>query len=212
MVLDEKKTTVAFRCSECGSSVRSMVGVFALTADMMRLKCPCGGSDLMMVMTKDRKVRLTVPCLVCPTPHVFTVSAQVFYGRGLFALACPYSGLDLCFVGSEKEVVAASEASDRQLEEMLGDNTIADVTEARRSPFMTDPQIREIVTFVVADLADEGKIECKCPEGELGDYRAEVLDDRIVVRCLKCGAAAVIPANSFTAANDFLSVDHLRLE
>ena len=212
MVLDEKKTTVAFRCSECGSSVRSMVGVFALSADMMRLKCPCGGSDLTMVMTKDRKVRLTVPCIVCPTPHVFTVSANVFYGRGLFSLACPYSGLDLCFVGSESEVVAASEEADRELEELLGENSFDDMKGDRRTPFMTDPQIREIVTFVVADLADEGKIECRCPDGESGDYQAEVLDDKIVVRCLKCGAAAVIPANSFTAANDFLAVDSLRLE
>ena len=212
MVLNEKKTTVSFRCSECGSSVRSMVGVFALNADMMRLKCPCGGSDLTMVMTKDRKVRLTVPCLVCPTPHVFTVSAQVFYGRELFALACPYSGLDLCFVGTEKEVVEASQAADRELEELLDGSSIEDVTGDRHSPFMTDPQIREIITFVLADLADEGKLECKCPEGEAGDYQAEVLDDKIVVRCLKCGAAKVVPANSFTAANDFLSVDHLRLE
>ena len=212
MVLDEKKTTVSFRCSSCGSSVRSIVGVFSLSADMMRLKCPCGGSDLTMVMTKDRKVRLTVPCFLCPAPHVFTVSTQIFYGRELFALACPYSGIDLCFVGGEREVLAASEAADRELEELLGENSIEDVTNDRGSQFMTDPQIREIVTFVVADLADEGRIECKCPDGELGDYQAEVLDDKIVVRCLKCGAAAVVPADSFTAANDFLGADHLRLE
>ena len=212
MVLDEKKTTVSFRCSECGSSVRSMVGVFALSADMMRLKCPCGGSDLTMVMTRDRKVRLTVPCLVCPTPHVFTVSAEVFYGRELFALSCPYSGLDLCFIGREDEVVAASKDADDALAELLGENTLEDLSGGKKSPFLTDPQIREIVTFVVADLAEEGGIECRCPEGETGDYQAEVLDDKIVVRCLKCGAAKVIPANSFTAANDFLSVQHLRLE
>ena len=212
MVLNEKKTTVAFRCGACGSSVRSIVGVFTLSADMMRLKCPCGGSDLTMVMTKDKKVRLTVPCLACPKPHVFTVSSQVFYGRGLFSLACPYTGLDLCFIGSEDEVVAASEAADRELEEMLGENSLEDIAGDRDSQFMTDPQIREIVTFVIADLADEGKIECKCPPDEEGDYQAEVLDDKIVVRCLKCGASAVVPANSFTAANDFLGADHLRLD
>ena len=212
MVLDEKKTTVSYRCSECGAFVRSMVGVFSLSADMMRLKCPCGGSDLTMVMTRDRKVRLTVPCLVCPSPHVFTVSGEVFYGRDLFALACPYSGLDLCFIGTEDEVVAASEDAERALEELLDGKSIADVRGERTSPFLTDPQIREIVTFVVADLADEGKIDCRCPQGEAGDYEAEVLDDVIVVRCRKCGAAAVIAADSFTAANAFLETEHLTLQ
>lgn len=211
MVLNEKKTTVSFRCSACGASVRNMVGVFALSADMIRLKCPCGGSDMTMVMTKDKKVRLTVPCLTCPSPHVFTVSSEVFYGRELFALPCPYSGLDLCYIGAEDAVIAASKEADRALEEMLGEASIEDVVDSRQSPFMTDPQIREIVTFVVADLADEGMIECRCPEGENGEYEAEVLDEEIVVRCKKCGAAAVIPANSFTAANDFLNVDHLTL-
>ena len=212
MVLDEKKTTVSYRCPECGAFVRSMVGVFTLSADMMRLKCPCGGSDLTMVMSRDRKVRLTVPCLVCPSPHVFTVSAEVFYGRDLFALSCPYSGLDLCFTGTEDEVVAASKDAERELEELLDGKSVAEVRGEQSSPFLTDPQIREIVTFVVADLADEGKIDCRCPDGEPGDYEAEVLDDAIVVRCRKCGAAAVIAANSFTAANDFLSTDHLTLQ
>lgn len=212
MVLDEKKTTVSYRCPECGAFVRSMVGVFTLSADMMRLKCPCGGSDMTMVMGRDRKVRLTVPCLVCPSPHMFTVSSEVFYGRELFALACPYSGLDLCFIGSEDEVAAASEESERALEELLDGRSVAEVRGERTSPFLTDPQIREIVTFVVADLADEGEIDCRCPEGEPGDYEAEVLDDAIVVRCRKCGAAAVIAANSFTAANAFLETKHLTLQ
>lgn len=212
MVLNEKKTTVAYRCPECGSVVRSMVGVFTLSADMMRLKCPCGESDMTMVLTKDRKVRLTVPCFVCPNPHTYTVSASMFYGKELFSLACPYTGLDVCYVGDENGVIEAAKEGDRQLAELLGEMSPEDLSGARQSPFMTDPQIREIVTFVVADLADEGKIECRCPEGETGEYEAEVLDEEIVVRCKKCGAAAVIPANSFTAANDFLNATHLRLD
>ena len=47
---------------------------------------------------------------------------------------------------------------------------------------------------------------------EMRDYLAEVLDDAIVVRCRKCGAAAVIAANSFTAANAFLETKHLTLQ
>ena len=54
MVLTPKETTVAYRCPECGALVMSMVGVFTLTADMMRLKCPCEGSALEIIYTKDK--------------------------------------------------------------------------------------------------------------------------------------------------------------
>ena len=70
MVLNQKETTVAYRCPECGASVMSMVGVFTLTADMIRLKCPCGGSELEIVYTRDKKVRLNVPCFLCPSDEV----------------------------------------------------------------------------------------------------------------------------------------------
>lgn len=212
MILNEKKTTVAYRCPECGAIVRSMVGVFTLTADMMRLKCPCGGSDITIVYTNDDKVRITVPCFVCPSPHTFNVSSQAFFSRELLTLPCAYSGLDVCFIGDEEHVIAATEEADRELEEMLGETSFGELSSSRSSQFMTDPQIREIVTYVLEDLTEEGKIYCRCPEGETGEYEAEVLDEEIVVRCLKCHAAAVVPANSFTAANDFLNADHLTLE
>lgn len=212
MVLNDKKTTVAYRCPECGAMVRSMFGAFSLSADMLRLKCPCGGSDMTIVHTNDKKIRLTVPCFVCPTPHSFVVSSQMFFGRELFTLPCAYSGLDVCFIGDEESVISATKESDRELEELLGDHTFEELTTQRSSPFMTDPQIREIVTYVLQDLTEEGKVYCRCPEGEIGEYEAEILDEEIIVRCKKCGAAAVVPANSFTAANDFLNADHLTLE
>ena len=80
MVLSQKETTIAYRCPACGAAVESMVGAFALSADMLRLKCPCGGSELTVVYTKDKKVRLTVPCYVCPRPHVFTVAQNLASG------------------------------------------------------------------------------------------------------------------------------------
>ena len=51
MILDEKKTTVAYRCPGCGAMVRSMIGAFTLSADMMRLKCPCGESAVRVFRT-----------------------------------------------------------------------------------------------------------------------------------------------------------------
>lgn len=61
-------------------------------------------------------------------------------------------------------------------------------------------------------LLKRGRYTADVPRVKPGEYEAEVLDEEIVVRCLKCHAAAVVPANSFTAANDFLNADHLTLE
>ena len=102
MVLNQKGTAVSYRCPECGTWVTSIVGVFSLTADMLRLKCPCKGSEMTLLYAKDKKIRLTVPCFLCPQPHSFTVSSQLFFDKDLFALPCAYSGIDICFLGKEQ--------------------------------------------------------------------------------------------------------------
>ena len=69
MILEPKQTTVAYRCPHCGAGVMSLVGVFALSAEMLKLKCSCGESEMTIVKTSDGKIRFTVPCLLCPNPH-----------------------------------------------------------------------------------------------------------------------------------------------
>ena len=60
MVLESKKTTVAYRCPHCGAGVMSLVDMFSLHADMLKLKCSCGESEMTMVKAADGKVRFTV--------------------------------------------------------------------------------------------------------------------------------------------------------
>ena len=212
MILNQKETTVAYRCPECGASVMSMVGVFTLTADMIRLKCPCGQSELEIVYTKDRKVRLNVPCFLCPSPHSFLISSQMFFDRDLFALPCGYSGLDVCFVGNKDKVQKAMKKAEEELVSLLGDTSFEQLSSQRHGNGereLTDPQVYDIVMYVIRDLADEGRILCSCPDG--GDYEAEILDDCIHVRCKQCGDSIDIPAGSLTAANDFLGCEELDL-
>ena len=53
MILEEKKTTVAYRCPKCGGGIMSVVGFFKLAADMVKLKCDCGESEMTVVYSKD---------------------------------------------------------------------------------------------------------------------------------------------------------------
>ena len=210
MVLNQKETTVAYRCPECGATVMSLVGIFTLTADMIRLKCPCGQSELEIVYTKDKKVRLNVPCFLCPTPHSYLISSGMFFEKDLFALPCSYSGIVVCFIGTKNRVQEALKKSEEELMEMLGDTSFEELAEHRgESGELTDPQVLDIVLYVVRDLADEGKILCSCPDG--GDYTVDIGDDEVSVRCRQCGDHLELPIASLTAATDFLGAESLDL-
>ena len=212
MILESKKTTVAYRCPECGAGVLSMVDIFSLSANRVKLKCDCGKSDLDVVIQSDGKIRLTVPCIFCRKPHVFTVNKQIFYGRDLFVLPCPYSDINICFMGDSNHVKAELARSELELLDMLEQNGIESFSAFDGDDeVLPDPQIFEIVMFVIHDLEAEGKISCRCTDGE-GDYDAEMTEDGIRVFCRKCGAEHTVPTDSLLGAHDFLNCDSLKLE
>ena len=214
MVLDAKQTTVAYRCPHCGAGIMSAVGIFALSGDMIKLKCTCGKSEMTMVHTKDGKVRLTVPCMLCPSPHHFTLNSSLFFGKELFTLQCPYSNVNLAFLGETNLVKAELARSELELLDILEQSGLKDFDRMERDEeALPDPQILEIVMFVINDLDAEGKIFCKCHKDDNGrQYEAEILSDGVKVTCKKCGASRLIPTDSRLGAHAFLHSDALYLE
>ncbi len=211
MILNQKETTVAYRCPACGSLVVSLVGGFALTADMIRLKCPCGESNLTAVYTKEKKVRVTVPCFVCPTNHTMTISSQMFFAPRLTTFPCPYSGLDVCFIGPKGTVDTALVEADRELHALLGETEFSALSAQRGHPAtFTDPQIMDIVMYVIHDLKAEGEITCNCADRH-GEYLVEILDTCVRITCKNCGAKKEIPTDSLADANAFLHCTHIDL-
>ena len=209
MILDKKMTAVAYRCPSCGQTVKSMIGAFTLNADMMKLKCPCGGSEMVIEKKRDGKIRLTVPCFLCPRPHIYNVSESIFFGRDVFAYPCSYTGVDVAFSGSLENVEDAVEESDLILEDLLGDASFEDISCAEDSRIFDDPQILDIVLYVIGDLAEEGNIHCGCEDR--GEYEVALSGEAVTVRCKKCGKSAEIPAGSTLAANAFLHCDEITL-
>ena len=80
------ETHIAYRCPECGQTIYGFVGKFALSANLLRIKCSCGGSALDINITNDKKIRLSVPCIFCRQNHSFVVSESIFFGREKFLL------------------------------------------------------------------------------------------------------------------------------
>ena len=217
MVLDPKQTTVAYRCPHCGAGVMSLVGLFSLSADMIKLKCSCGESEMSIVYSKDGKVRLTVPCILCPNPHTFTVNSSVFFKNELFVLPCPYSDINICVTGEENNVKAELARTELELLDLLEESGLESFDVFHGEQTLSDPQILDIIMFVLNDLDAEGKIYCKCettddPSATEEKYEAEILPDGIKVSCKKCGSQKLIPSNSLINAHEFLNCESLTLE
>ena len=215
MVLDSKQTTVAYRCPHCGAGVLSAVNVFSLSADMVKLKCTCGKSEMTVVAGKDGKIRMTVPCMACPNPHIFTLNDSLFYSKELFTMQCPYvSELTIALVGEINRVKAELARSELALLDMMEKSGMESLDAFHNDEeILPDPQILDIVMFVINDMDAEGKIYCRCQsdDNERG-YEAEILNEGVRVSCKKCAASRLIPTDSRLGAHAFLNADALHLE
>ena len=119
MIINSRETCIAYRCPYCGSGIKSMVGVFALSGAMKKLKCSCSASELTVNQTNDGKLRITVPCLLCGGEHSFAISSQLFWKKELFVYPCPMTAMELVFIGTEKAVSEALDRSEKELLDML---------------------------------------------------------------------------------------------
>lgn len=214
MVLKSKQTTVAYRCPRCGGGVMSAVNPFVLKGSMVRLKCDCKESYMEIAPAGDGKIRLTVPCIICPTPHHFTVSENIFYGQELFVLPCPYTDINVGVLGEINHVKAELSRAELELLDLMEKNGIESFEALHREAeeTVTDPQVLEIVMYVIRDLDEEGKIFCRCKPEEEHEYDAEILPEGVRVTCKKCGATHTVRADSLVEAHEFLHCDALYLK
>ena len=212
MVIESKRSTVAYRCPSCGSGVMSAVDTFSLSADMVRLKCDCGNSEMSIVKYGKDKVRFVVPCILCPQPHNYTVSTNLLFGKDLFVLPCPYSDINIAMMGEINHVKAELSRTELELIDLLEKSGLDSFDALHSEQEMSDPQVIEIVTYMIRELDSEGKIKCRCPEGEEGDYEVEFLPEGISITCKKCGAGKLIQTASLIQAYEFLNADLLELE
>ncbi len=226
MVIDQKQTTVAYRCPECGAGVISLVGLFTLSADMVKLKCTCGKSEMQVIYRReDNQMRLSIPCIFCRKPHTYHVNSNMFFSKDVFLLPCPYSDINIGFVGETNLVKAELARTELELLDMLEENGISDFKSLHGDEDdLPDPQVMDVIAYIVRDLDAEGKIFCRCyPEGreplpddvlerEDSSYDVEVTEEGIEVSCTKCGAKKVIPTDSMLTAHAFLNADFLELE
>lgn len=220
MVLDKKQTTIAYRCPHCGAGVMSMIDVFTLSAPMIKLKCDCGGSEMTIVKQSDGKIKLDVPCIICPKPHSYIVSPGVFFGKDEFFFQCSYSDLDVCFLGEMEHVKANLARGEYELIKLMDEHGVSDISSFRKAneenlDEALDSELTQNVIFVLSELEAENRIFCRCEHSSAPDeekYGFEVHSGSVVVRCRDCGAERSIPTDNSLNTHAFLDADALYLE
>lgn len=123
-MIKDKNTTIGYHCPQCGISISNTVNMFSFSSPsghLVKLKCPCGASELTIQITKDKKFRLTVPCIVCPNSHSYTVSPHIFFERDLFSFSCKFTALNICFIGNVHEVMEAMRRNEQELLETFAE-------------------------------------------------------------------------------------------
>lgn len=232
MIIKPKETTIAYRCPHCGGAIKSIVGVFTLNAEMVKIKCPCGKSEMTVKYSTDKKIRITVPCFVCRTDHTYTVNESVLFSGEMFYLNCRYSGVDICFVGKEDEVAEEIEKTLEELSEML--DSQPEELFGETEDHSDIPDISELagIILTVKELAADGKIKCQCSPDEQGEmlYNPEDMltitglyenncictpqltfdGESLVLECSTCGGKYVFP-KGITAAS-FAETTELELK
>lgn len=214
MVLQPKQRNIAYRCPGCGSAVIGIVGKFALHANMLRLKCSCKDEQSLDITLKDGKVRLSVPCLFCRQNHSYVVSESLFFDNDRFLLNCPYSNMDIAFIGDEDVVnqeLSRTEAELNMLMKNLEAEELSDIQpeDMPEAEILPDPAVYDTLRFVVKDLEADGRLNCPCGEGP---YDLRFTDSGMQVWCESCGASYDFNATSPTMAEEYLDLDEITLK
>lgn len=233
------KSIIAYRCPVCGTGILSAVGYVRVAEAAGRVTLRCSDPDCPASMTErgdtsfaldilcdsssgTPKLTFGVPCIFCGKPHVYTASSDLIETRaendGCLSFECPVSGIGLAFTGEENHVKAELAASDLEIMNALGDegdiskiNSFNDPEEA-----LPDPEITQMITFLVRDLEEEGKLFCLCSFDKDSDAPREIeiepCSAGIRVSCTKCHAAKMIPAQSLAQARAMLEINSLTLD
>jgi hypothetical protein len=86
-----------------------------MDGNLIKIKCVCAGSELIVQALKNNKFRLTVPCILCPTPHSFTLSSGAFFQKDLFPFSCKFTAINICYIGGSNKVFEAMKQNEEEL-------------------------------------------------------------------------------------------------
>ncbi|MCL1792287.1 MAG: hypothetical protein FWG34_00300 [Oscillospiraceae bacterium] len=120
-MIANRDTTVGYHCPHCGMPILNRINIFTMEGNLVKMKCVCGGSELMVQIQKNHKYQITAPCIMCPNPHTFALSSAAFFQKDLFALSCKFTAVNICFIGKGNRVYNALKKNEQELIKAFGE-------------------------------------------------------------------------------------------
>ena len=210
---NSKHNHIAYRCPDCGDAVYGLVGEFALNSNLLRLKCSCSKSALDISPTTDKKIKLSVPCVLCKENHTFTLSPSIFFDRDIFLINCPYANIDIAFIGSREKVDEAIIQNEKALNKLISDMGVEHLDDLQpmdmdEDEILPDASVYDLIRFISKDLEAEGKVDCPCHSG---NYELRYSSEGLQLYCLECGAVYNFYCASASAAEEYIGLSEIKL-
>lgn len=207
----QNKISVAARCSHCCSVIETEISVFNLSGGKIAAKCPnCGNSSLEIVLSQDGKVRLSIPCVACPHPHPFTLSAETMFTKELFLLQCSFTKIDICFMGNKGKVNEELIKNGKELQAMMDE--AAQFEEEDNFDEEAMEQMKLILSFI-DECAKKGDILCPCQKNKTAPgVELAMNDDAVTLTCRECGRSISIDVYDTGFFDTLLEMGKIYLE
>lgn len=198
----ETGALLAMRCPECGKLDYHKLSRFEFgRRKKVEVACRCGFIKL-VVNTKDRKdYMLQVPCVVCESKHLRSISARRFWSGEVNYLFCQETGLELGYLGPEEEVRQLAEAQEESIESLAGDFEGED-------RYFNNSEIMYEVLNCLHDIAEQGSLYCQC--GNL-DVEVDIFPDRLELHCKECDSINIIYAETEEDLRVIKDVENIEL-
>lgn len=210
--MDLQTTTIAFICPSCGSTVVKDINIFSLSGGL-DISCRCG-ETLNMKVSAERKVTISVPCIACPENHTTRLSSASFFQKELFTIQCPYTALDICYIGHHDKAVKAVNDNKKYLEETFaeqqGDAAPEDDVLKEAYDRYDNPMVMSDVLLMLRDFIADGAVTCEC--GNLDKLRVDIARDHVLLYCNGCGKSRVIRALTENDVTYLCELDKIELK
>lgn len=122
MGLLDTNLILAVRCPECGKINFHNVSTFKLLSDAcLELNCECGCVEVTIALKDNKLVFIELPCISCDANHTYIYNLKNLLRRKVTIICCTDSGLELCFMGSEKDVRNVVQRYQEDIDALLGE-------------------------------------------------------------------------------------------
>lgn len=180
-------TLLAMRCPECGKLDYHVLSRFDFSGHKnVEVTCQCGFVKL-HITTKNRKnYWFHVPCVVCETKHMRSLSDKMLWSDEVTYLFCQETGLELGYIGPDEEVKTLAAAHEESIE------ALSDEFEGEDEYFHNSEIMYEVLNCL-HDIAEQDSLYCKCGNQ---DVEVDIFPDRLELHCKDCDSVNIIYAET----------------